>query len=86
MTDYTIQITEDYVVPEGELTKEQYVNFVMNRASESYRNQYGTSTKDDGVQAACDAYNASLPLPVSDPVNASLPLPVSDPVSDEVIE
>jgi uncharacterized protein (DUF2164 family) len=63
MTDYTIQITEDYVVPEGYLTAEQYVNFVMNKASESYRNQYGTEDKIAGIQAACDAYNASVVIP-----------------------
>ena len=61
MTQYAINIVDDYVAPEGALTKEQYVNFVMNRAAESYQMQYGTATTDDGIQAACDAYNAALP-------------------------
>ena len=61
MTQYTIAIVDGYVVPEGALTKEQYVEFVMNRAAESYQIQYGTATTDGGIQAACDAYNAALP-------------------------
>ena len=58
---YTINITDDYVVPEGPLTAEQYVNFVMNNAAKSYQAQYKTDTVNEGVQAACDAYNANLP-------------------------
>jgi hypothetical protein len=58
---YTINITDDYVVPEGPLTAEQYVNFVMNNAAKSYQAQYNTATVNEGVQAACDAYNANLP-------------------------
>jgi hypothetical protein len=61
MTDYTIQIDDNYVLPAGPLDADQYVNFVMNRAAESYKNQYGTTTCDEGIQAACDAYNAALP-------------------------
>ena len=61
MTQYTIKIVDGYVVPVGALTKEQYVSFVMNRAAESYQMQYNTATTDDGIQAACDAYNAALP-------------------------
>jgi hypothetical protein len=61
MTDYTIQIDDKYVPPAGQLDADQYVNFVMNRAAESYKNQYGTATCDEGIQAACDAYNAALP-------------------------
>ena len=59
---YTIDIRDDYTVPAGPLTAEQYVAFVMNRAAESYQAQYGTATVNEGVQAACDAYNAALPL------------------------
>jgi hypothetical protein len=58
---YAINITDDYVVPEGPLTAEQYVNFVMNNAAKSYQAQYKTDTVNEGVQAACDAYNANLP-------------------------
>jgi hypothetical protein len=63
-TNYAVVIDDAYVVPDGALTKEQYVNFVMNRAAESYQRQYNTATVDDGIGAACDAYNAAL-LPVS---------------------
>ena len=58
---YTIDIRDDYVVPEGPLTAEQYVEFVMNNAAKSYQAQYKTDTVNEGVQAACDAYNANLP-------------------------
>ena len=60
---YTINITDDYVVPEGPLTAEQYVNFVMNNAAKSYQAQYKTDTVNEGVQAAADAYNAPLSQP-----------------------
>ena len=60
-TNYTIAIDDAYVVPEGALTKEQYVAFVMNKAAESYQNSYATVDFDSGIQAACDAYNAALP-------------------------
>jgi hypothetical protein len=58
--EYSILIDNDYVTPNGILTKEQYVEFVMNFAAESYKNQYNTADKDSGIQAACDAYNANL--------------------------
>lgn len=57
MTEFTIQVLEDYEPPAGTLTPEQYVNFVMNRAAQSYKNQYQTQDVISGIQAACDAYN-----------------------------
>jgi len=69
MTDYAIQVTDGYVVPEGPLDAAQYVNFVMNRAAESYMSQYGTATVNEGVQVACDAYNSALSVP---PVEAAV--------------
>jgi hypothetical protein len=66
MTDYAVQVTDSYVVPEGPLDATQYVNFVMNRAAESYMAQYGTATVNEGIQAACDAYNAALPVPIAE--------------------
>lgn len=61
MTEYVIDIVDTYVVPEGNLTSQQYIVFVMNRAAESYRNQYNTEDFETGIAAAKDAYNASLP-------------------------
>ena len=61
MAEYTLTIADDYETPAGALTKAQYVEFVMNHAAESYQKQYGTADKESGIQAACDAYNASLP-------------------------
>lgn len=60
-TNFTLTIDDAYTAPEGELTKDQYVVFVMNKAAESYKNGYGTADFESAIQAACDAYNASLP-------------------------
>ena len=60
-TNYTVTIDDAYATPEGAMTKEQYVIFVMNKAAESYQNSYQTADFDSGIQAACDAYNAALP-------------------------
>lgn len=61
--DYTVTVDDAYVVPEGVLTKQQYVDFVVNKAAESYMHSYATADFDSGIQAACDAYNAALPEP-----------------------
>ena len=66
MTIYAINIVPDYEAPPGPLDAEQYVDFVMNRAAQSYMIQYGCNTPDEGIQAACDAYNSSLPQPVAE--------------------
>ena len=58
---YIIDIRDDYTPPEGPLDASQYVEFVMNNAAKSYQAQYKTDTVNEGVQAACDAYNANLP-------------------------
>lgn len=58
---YTINVSDDYVVPAGPLEAKQYVEFVMNNAAKSYMGQYKTETVNEGIQAACDAYNAALP-------------------------
>ena len=63
----TIQVSDGYIPPEGPLAPEQYVEFVMNRACESYRNQYGAADVAAGLAAACAAYNASLPVPADPP-------------------
>lgn len=60
-TTYTVLVDDAYAVPEGPLTAAQYVDFVMNRAAESYMKQYGAADVNAGIQAACDAYNAALP-------------------------
>lgn len=64
MNDYTITIEDGYTTPEGPmLDNDAYITFVMNKAAESYMIQYGTATVDDGITAAREAYNASLPAP-----------------------
>lgn len=60
---YTVTIDDNYTVPAGALDKAAYVEFVLQMAAESYAKQYGKATKEEGIQAACDAYNASLPEP-----------------------
>ena len=76
MSIYTIDVVENYVVPAGPLTSDQYVNFVMNMAAQSYMKQYNVATPNEGIQAACDAYNASLPPP---PEPAPAPEPTPEP-------
>lgn len=60
----TLTIEQDYVVPEGALDTQQYMEFVANMAAKSYQTQYGVNTIEAGIEAARDAYNASLPEPV----------------------
>jgi hypothetical protein len=65
---YTLNITDDYVTPDGPLdTNEAYLTFVLNRAAESYRNQYAAADFEAGITAAREAYNAALPAPVETP-------------------
>jgi non-canonical (house-cleaning) NTP pyrophosphatase len=61
LTQYVINIEDTYEVPQGPLNNQQYVVFVMNRAAESYRNQYNTLDFETGITAARTAYNDSLP-------------------------
>lgn len=42
-------------------TDAEYVQFVMGWAAVSYQKQFGTATTDEGITAAREAYNASLP-------------------------
>lgn len=61
---YTITISDDYVTPEGPFADNAaYLAFVLNKAAESYRNQYGKATVEEGITAAREAYNAALPAP-----------------------
>ena len=60
---YQINLVENYVVPEGQLTNEQYVDFVMNMACRSYMNQYNVATPEEGLTAARDAYNSNVVVP-----------------------
>ena len=59
----TLTIEQDYVVPEGALDTQQYMEFVANMAAKSYQTQYKVDTIEAGIEAARDAYNASLPEP-----------------------
>ncbi|NBU59302.1 MAG: hypothetical protein EBS23_05950 [Betaproteobacteria bacterium] len=69
---YTIDITDDYVTPEGPMADNQaYLTFVMNKAAESYRNQYAVADKEAGITAAREAYNAALPAPQEETPDAA---------------
>lgn len=64
MTTYKINVTADVYPQPGEIgTNAEYMTYVVNKAAESYQNQYGAESKDDGITAAREAYNASLPQP-----------------------
>ena len=69
MTTYSINVTADaYPQPTAPLdTNEAYLTFIVNRAAESYQNQYSAASKDAGVTAAREAFNASLPQPEPEP-------------------
>jgi hypothetical protein len=64
MTTYTINVTPDvYPQPTEPLdTNEAYLTFVLARAAESYQTQYGAASKEAGITAAREAFNASLPV------------------------
>ena len=71
---YEIEISDDYVVPTGTIdSNEEYIDFVMNKAAESYKKQYDTKTSNDGITAARETYNASVPAPVETPVVPEVP-------------
>lgn len=77
-TDYTITVTDGYVVPAGPLPDNYaYLTFVVNMAAQSYMKQYQTATVDDGIAAALAAYNASLPVPPA-PEQVTEPTPAED--------
>lgn len=62
MSIYTVDVTPDvFPQPTAPLTAAEYINFVVNRAAESYMSQYGSASKEEGIVAACDAFNASIP-------------------------
>lgn len=72
MTTYTIPVTDAYTPPEGAMTtNEVYMTFVMNRAAESYMNQYAAANVEAGITAARGAYNASLPVPAEETEDAA---------------
>ena len=60
---YTITITDAYEAPtEALATNDEYVAFVMNMAAMSYATQYAAATSEEGITAAREAFNASLPV------------------------
>ena len=62
MSEYTVTTVADYVQPTTEITTDEgYVDMVMNMAAKSYMAQYGVATPDEGITAAREAFNASLP-------------------------
>jgi len=66
MTKYTVSIDKPEPGPFAD--NQGYAQFVMSNAALSYMNQYGAKTPEDGLTAAREAYNASLPVepPVAD--------------------
>lgn len=62
MTDHTITLIADYVQPTLPLeSNTDYLNMVINMAAQSYMNQYGAASPEEGVAAARLAFNKSLP-------------------------
>jgi hypothetical protein len=68
MSIYAIDVVDGYVQPTTPIdTNEGYVNMVMNMAAQSYMHQYKTANVEDGITAAREAFNASLPQPEPTP-------------------
>jgi hypothetical protein len=59
-----VTIDTNVTTPGPFTTDQEYCQFVMSMAAQSYMNQYSTATTDEGITAAREAYNASLPEPV----------------------
>jgi hypothetical protein len=66
MTEYTVSIDKPEPGPFDD--NQGYLQFVDGNACLSYMNQYGAATPEEGLTAAREAYNASLPVeaPVAD--------------------
>ena len=63
MTEYTVQIVPDYVLPTTPIVDNAgYVDMVMNRAAQSYMVHFGLATPEEGITAAREEFNASLPV------------------------
>lgn len=57
----TLVINDKYKAPEGAIeTNEDYINFVVNRAAQSYKTQYAVKDVVSGITAAREAYNDDL--------------------------
>jgi hypothetical protein len=60
---YTVDIVDGYVQTTQPIaTNDGYMDMVCNMAAASYQVQYGTATSDEGITAAREAFNASLPV------------------------
>jgi len=69
---YIVNIVPNYVQPTTPIdTDEGYVDMVMNMAALSYMSQYKTATPEDGITAAREAFNASLPPAPPEPPDVS---------------
>ena len=58
-----VTIDTDYTAPLPQVkydTDEEYLQFVLSRAAESYMSQYASDSKDEGITAARLAYNATI--------------------------
>lgn len=63
MTEYTVTTVADYVQPTTAIAdNEGYVDMVMNRAAQSYMVHFGLATPEEGITAAREEFNASLPV------------------------
>jgi hypothetical protein len=69
---YELIVEDSYELPTTTFeTNQEYLNFVINMASKSYKSQYQTATVEDGITAAREAYNETVVIPeviVEEPV------------------
>ena len=69
---YELTIEDSYELPITTFeTNQEYLNFVVNMASKSYKSQYQTDTVEEGITKAREAYNSTVVIPeivVEEPV------------------
>ena len=58
---YEITVEDSYELPTTTFeTNQEYLNFVVNMASKSYKSQYQTDTVEEGITKAREAYNSTV--------------------------
>ena len=59
-TNYAVVMDDEYTPPAIINTNQDYINFVLNKAAESYQKQYNTADKESAITAAIESFNANL--------------------------
>lgn len=61
---YELTVEDSYESPATVFeTNQEYLNFVVNMASKSYKSQYLADTVEEGITKAREAYNETVVIP-----------------------